>query len=549
MAIPLEAIEGKYEILEKITEGGMGAVYKVRHRFLDETRVIKVMRPQLAADERARERFVREAKLASGLRHVNIAQLFDFAIDDKGNAYLVMEYIEGVTLQELLKLIGAPQIGLCLEIARQSLDALGYLHNRGIVHRDISPDNIMVSIDEIETIHAKLIDLGIAKLVESDGAAGLTATGMFVGKVKYSSPEHFRTQDGIKVDSRSDLYSFGVVLYELLTGRHPIKGSGVSNLIAGHLFHPPEPFAKVDPEGRIPADLQSIIFKALAKSPDERPGTAEGLAADLRSIQERYPPDRQQLRNALQMHRVSLATLVQHRPGSTQRHLDSQFGPTATPAPPQSLRPVTESEGPDRPTEHVRLDKREESGRVVKTAPEDPSLARTSLVGQASRRTEPAGAASARTMPMDSSSGDATIAEVTAPESSRHPQEAARPAKRRTAALLAAAAVVVVAAAAAFWLLPQPAVAPTDGVLVIDAVPWAEVTSVHDAAGASVPLAGPAYTPFRLAVPPGSYQVVVKTATDQQELEVEVAADETVRRVATFSQVDVDDFFRGLGWE
>ncbi|MFZ5788537.1 MAG: serine/threonine-protein kinase, partial [Acidobacteriota bacterium] len=237
MATPLTYLEGKYEILEKISEGGMGAIYKVRHRLLDEIRVVKLMHPQHEHDEGLKARFLHEARMAVKLRHANIAQMYDFAVDEGGNAFIVMEFIEGITLQELLERIGPPPVGLALELARQTLSALGYLHRKGIVHRDMAPDNVMVARDESGRPQAKLIDLGIAKVLK--GSTGLTVTGMFVGKLRYSSPEQFRSEPGVTVDERSDVYSFGVVLYELLTGKHPISGTSPQALIAGHLVNPP----------------------------------------------------------------------------------------------------------------------------------------------------------------------------------------------------------------------------------------------------------------------------------------------------------------------
>src|SRR6476659_1715349 len=138
-------LEGKYEILDRLREGGMGTIYRVRHRLLDEVRVIKVMRPHAVADKDLKRRFFEEARTATRLKHPNICTILDFALDDEGTAYLVMEFIDGVNLSELLGVKGPPGIALALEIAHQTLLALGYLYRRNVVHRDIAPDNIMVS--------------------------------------------------------------------------------------------------------------------------------------------------------------------------------------------------------------------------------------------------------------------------------------------------------------------------------------------------------------------------------------------------------------------
>src|SRR6202035_1809582 len=270
----------------------MGAIYKVRHRLLDEIRAIKVMRPQLVEDQQLnaelRARFVREARVAIKLRHQNIAQLYDFTADDDGTALIVMEFIHGKTLEQLLKTAGPPPLGLALEIAQQSLRALGYLHSQGFVHRDISPDNLMLTEDVEGNPQIKLIDLGIAKIL---GAADsrLTQTGTFLGKVRYASPEQFGAEGAATAGATSDLYSFGVVLYELLTGVYPITGRDPNSIIAGHMFRPPIAFEDTDRHGRVPPGLRSAVFKALAKKPEERYASAQEFARELARF--RVPED------------------------------------------------------------------------------------------------------------------------------------------------------------------------------------------------------------------------------------------------------------------
>ncbi|HTQ80125.1 MAG TPA: serine/threonine-protein kinase, partial [Thermoanaerobaculia bacterium] len=280
MPVPFQShLEGKYEILERLGGGGMGALYKVRHRLLDEIRVVKILLPQLAAAEEFRARFLREARLAIRLRHPNIAQLYDFTLDEDGTAFLIMEFINGKTLEEILQ--GGPlSLGLTLEIAEQALDALAYLHGQGFVHRDISPDNLMLSVGPEGKPMVKLIDLGIAKNLREE-ETGVTRSGTFLGKVRYASPESFGAEGTVVNDARSDLYSFGVVLYELLTGVHPIPGRDPSSLIAGHLFRPPIPFSESDPDGRVPLGLRTAVLKALGKKPEERYASAQELAREL----------------------------------------------------------------------------------------------------------------------------------------------------------------------------------------------------------------------------------------------------------------------------
>ena len=331
MATPLERLQGKYEILQKLNEGGMGAVYKVRHRLLDEIRVIKVVRPQLEGQEELRERFFREARIAIRLRHPNIAQLYDFTIDDDGVAFIVQEFIDGITLVELLQRMNPPPLGLTLEIAGQALNALGYLHRKKYVHRDVSPDNLMLTRDEEGSPLVKLIDLGIAKALTSKSS--LTTAGEFVGKVRYASPEQFRSAEGASIDARSDLYSLGVVMYELLTGTSPIKGDAIPSMIASHLFEPPLPFSKADPRGRVPAELRKLVLRCLAKRPEERFASAEELGTDLAKLQRKYPFEPDDVEKALTLPSDATVPIPQVKPGSTQDRLDKQFQMGTTPAP------------------------------------------------------------------------------------------------------------------------------------------------------------------------------------------------------------------------
>lgn len=271
-------IEATYEVLSKMGEGGMGAVYKVRHRFFDEVRVIKVMQAEIEAVDELKERFLGEAKRGKQLRHPNLAEVIDFSVAADGTSYMVMEYIEGVNLRELMTRNNAPfDYQSLIPIAEQVLSALGYLHDKRFVHRDISPDNIMLTNDgDTSEPRVKLIDLGIAKSLEST-TKHLTMAGKFIGKVQYAAPEQF---SGL-VDGRSDLYSLGVVLYELLTGAKPIVGKDYFAILNGHLSRPPRSFAETDPGNRVPAVIREALLKALAKRPEDRFQTAAEFAEAL----------------------------------------------------------------------------------------------------------------------------------------------------------------------------------------------------------------------------------------------------------------------------
>ncbi|HPS78132.1 MAG TPA: protein kinase [Thermoanaerobaculaceae bacterium] len=325
----IDHIEGKYEILEKIKEGGMGAIYKVRHRLLDEIRVIKILRPQLEGDEDIRLRFTQEARVAIRLRHPNIAQLYDFSVDDDGNAYIVMEFIDGITIEEMVARIGPPPIGVAVEIMRQSLASLGHLHRKGIIHRDIAPDNLMLTREDDSPLRVKLIDMGIAKVLK--GSSAQTMAGTFLGKVRYSSPEQLRGE-GDAIDARCDIYSLGVVFYELLTSHGPFKATTVPTLVAAHLFSPPLSFAETDPAHRIPEDLQAIVLQALSKEKADRFPTAEAMADALAAVAARFPCEPEAIARAYVMPNGPTDRIPVQKVGSTQNRINRQFAvnPTAT---------------------------------------------------------------------------------------------------------------------------------------------------------------------------------------------------------------------------
>ena len=272
---------GNYKILEKLGEGGQGTVYKAVDSKLGRTVVIKVLPAELTAREANLKRFEREAKLASALDHPNICITFDLN-EINGIHFIVMQYIEGRNVRQLVN--GRPlSLESALSIALQTAEALAAAHSRGIIHRDIKAGNVMVT----PTGQVKVLDFGLAKLLDDEAArtsgihhTELTEVGVPYGTATYAAPEQAR---GDRVDSRADIFSTGVLLYEMLTGTWPFQGETAIEVRHAVLNEEPAPLAKVRP-GRVPVRLQPVLDKALAKDPRNRYQKISHFAEDLRSI-------------------------------------------------------------------------------------------------------------------------------------------------------------------------------------------------------------------------------------------------------------------------
>jgi eukaryotic-like serine/threonine-protein kinase len=286
-------IDGKYQILDRLGVGGMGEIFKVRHIHLGEQRVIKIMRANIATDDQALQRFLHEAKLSTTVKHRNLAMLYDFATLDDGSYYMVWEFIDGVNIQKWIGKNGPVPSRLAVEIAIQALAGLEALHEMGIIHRDISPENIMLSQDRQGRLLVKVIDFGIAKqLSDAEGGQGLTQTGMFLGKLKYASPEQAGfIREGESLDARSDLYSFAIVLYEMLAGRAPFVATNPHGYILKHATERPPAFAEVNPAVSVPRELEAIVLRALEKDRDLRPHNAEAFMEELKAIRGSIAPE------------------------------------------------------------------------------------------------------------------------------------------------------------------------------------------------------------------------------------------------------------------
>ena len=280
----LPVVAGRYEVLEKLREGGMGAIYRVRDlRKGGAPRVLKVMKAAAEDDPRARERFRREAEMARQLSHPNVAGFHDLAEALPGTFYMVLELVDGPSLSDVMLTGRLLPVAVLLDLAAQALDALHYLHEQGIVHRDVSPDNLMVAEEGGRPV-AKLIDLGVARRADEEG---LTTTGIFVGKLRYASPEQLGgLKAGETIDGRSDVYSMGCVLYHLLTGSPAYLAETPQAWVRQHLFERPRPFARTDRSERVPEPVRHAVLTALAKGRDARYASAAELAGELRRLRD-----------------------------------------------------------------------------------------------------------------------------------------------------------------------------------------------------------------------------------------------------------------------
>src|SRR5664280_2916464 len=259
----------RYELNHLIARGGMAEVYRAHDRLLDRPVALKVLFPELSVDRSFVERFRREAQAAANLSHPNIVPVFDWG-EDTGTYFIVMEFIDGRPLSSILKSAGTLSAERTADIGAHVAAALGYAHKHGVIHRDVKPGNVLITDDG----QVKVTDFGIARAINTEES--LTQTGAVMGTATYFSPEQ---AEGIGVDARTDIYSLGVVLFEMVTGRPPFLGDTPVAVASKHVRdHPPAP-RELNPS--IPPTFEAIILKSMAKDPAHRYPTAEDLRADL----------------------------------------------------------------------------------------------------------------------------------------------------------------------------------------------------------------------------------------------------------------------------
>jgi len=273
-------IDGRYRLLEKLGEGGMGSVFKVEHARMGKIAALKLLRPDHALDRGIKARFLQEARVVARLSHPNTVQVFDSGELDDGGLFITMEYVPGKDLAWHLKAHGPMTEDKALSIGVQLLASLQEAHEAGIVHRDLKPANVMlVRRRKSGEDQVKLLDFGIAKLQEAEGRK--STTGDFIGTPAYMSPEQIR---GEALDARSDLYSLGALLFELVTGRQLFEGPNPISVVTQHTGSPVPRISDVAPQAHVSPAFEAVVRKALAKRPEDRYRDAEQMRAALEAL-------------------------------------------------------------------------------------------------------------------------------------------------------------------------------------------------------------------------------------------------------------------------
>jgi serine/threonine-protein kinase len=274
-------LPGGYVILDLVGIGGMGRVYRAEQRMLGRTVAVKVIHPHLLGDESASARFIAEARAASRLNHPHSVGVIDFGKTDDGQLYLVMEFLRGRDLARVAYEEGPLPIRRIIDVLRQALAALGEAHHIGIVHRDLKPENIILEPLRAGGDFVKVVDFGLAKIVEGPRHA-ITTPGIICGTPDYMAPEQGR---GAVIDARADLYAMGIILFQLLTGRLPFEADTPTQVVLMHLSIPPPDPRQVSPERNIPESLADVVAKTLSKEPDDRWESATEMSQALANIQ------------------------------------------------------------------------------------------------------------------------------------------------------------------------------------------------------------------------------------------------------------------------
>lgn len=305
----LEELPSQYEIEGKISQGGMGAIYKAQNRYTGAIVAIKTIKVEATNQQKTLQRFIAEAQACARLRHPRICQVHDFGLTESQIPFLVMDFINGIPLGKKVQRDGRIMPAEAVVIFQQIAEGLEHAHGHRVVHRDLKPDNIMLSRDEEGATLVQIVDFGIAKVLvddkEKDDSSQLTSTGSFVGTPLFMSPEQARSKGDI--DHRSDIYSFGCVMYFILAGVAPLVGSSAIETIAKHLHQAPPEFPT---RLRIPADLRAIVFKCLEKRPEDRYQSVQELSSDLKKLMLGVSIKRRPLTHEREMRRKNVIRII-----------------------------------------------------------------------------------------------------------------------------------------------------------------------------------------------------------------------------------------------
>jgi serine/threonine protein kinase len=273
-------LDNSYEVISIIGHGGMGVVYKARHTLMDRIVAIKMLKSTLISDSMSVKRFQQEVKASARIDHPHAITVYHFGISPEGLPYIVMDFLQGNSLAEVIKAEGHVGVDRGVKIITQACEALAHAHKMGVIHRDLKPSNIVLTEYDEDPDFVKVVDFGVAKLMggSSDGAQRLTQTGEVCGSPVYMSPEQCMGQE---LDLRSDIYSMGILIYETLTGKLPLIGRTMVDTMSKHVSEMPPTFSKIRPDLYIPERIEQVVMKAMAKDPADRHQNMDELREDL----------------------------------------------------------------------------------------------------------------------------------------------------------------------------------------------------------------------------------------------------------------------------